>query len=109
MKYRIFYTDLAKQDLKNIHGYISESLVEPVVAAKLINKIMKEIRSLDELPQRYKLYEDEPWHSRGLRTLTVNNYLVFYLADEKTGVVTVIRIIYGGRDINKQLSEMKNL
>ena len=109
MKYRIFYTDLAKQDLKNIHEYISESLVEPGVAAKLINKIMKEIRSLDELPQRYKLYEDEPWHSRELRTLTVNNYLVFYLADEKTGVVTVIRIIYGGRDINKQLSEMKNL
>ena len=105
MKYRVFYTDLAKQDLKNIHGYISESFVEPGVAAKLINKIMKEIRSLDELPQRYKLYEDEPWHSRGLRTLPVNNYLIFYLANEEKAVVTVIRIIYGGRDISKQLSE----
>lgn len=66
---------------------------------------MKEIRSLDEMPQRYKLYDDEPWHSRGLRTLPVNNYLIFYLADEEKAVVTVIRIIYGGRDISKQLSE----
>ena len=105
MKYQIFYTDLARQDLKNIHRYISESLVEPEIAAKLTNKIMKEIRSLDEMPQRYKLYKDEPWHSRGLRTLPVNNYIIFYLADEEKAVVTVIRIIYGGRDISKQLSE----
>lgn len=105
MKYQIFYTDLARQDLKNIHRYISESLVEPEIAAKLTNKIMKEIRSLDEMPQRYKLYEEEPWHSRGLRTLPVNNYLIFYLANEEKAVVTVIRIIYGGRDISKQLSE----
>ena len=91
--------------MKNIHRYISESLVEPEIAAKLTNKIMKEIRSLDEMPQRYKLYEDEPWHSRGLRTLPVNNYLIFYLANEEKAVVTVIRIIYGGRDISKQLSE----
>ena len=105
MKYQIFYTDFARQDLKNIHRYISESLVEPEIAAKLTNKIMKEIRSLNEMPQRYKLYDDEPWHSRGLRTLPVNNYLIFYLADEEKAVVTVIRIIYGGRDISKQLSE----
>ena len=105
MKYQIFYTDFARHDLKNIHRYISESLVEPEIAAKLTNKIMKEIRSLDEMPQRYKLYDDEPWHSRGLRTLPVNNYLIFYLADEEKAVVTVIRIIYGGRDISKQLSE----
>ena len=76
MKYQIFYTDFARQDLKNIHRYISESLVEPEIAAKLTNKIMKEIRSLDEMPQRYKLYDDEPWHSRGMRTLPVNNYLI---------------------------------
>lgn len=107
MKYQIFYTDLARQDLKNIYKYITESLVEPEIAVKLIHKIIEEIRSLDELPQRYKLYENEPWHSRGLRTLPVNNYLIFYLSDEEKAVVTVIRIIYGGRDISKQLSEMQ--
>ena len=105
MKYQIFYTDSAKQDLKNIYRYISEDLVEPEIAAKLTDKIMKAIRSLDEMPQRYRLFEEEPWHSRGLRILPVNNYLVFYLLDDEKTVVTILRIIYGGRDISRQLSE----
>lgn len=105
MKYQIFYTNSARQDLKNIYRYISEDLVEPEIAAKLTDKIMKAIRSLDEMPQRYRLFEEEPWHSRGLRILPVNNYLVFYLLDDEKTVVTILRIIYGGRDISRQLSE----
>lgn len=105
MKYQIFYTNSAKQDLKSIYRYISESLVEPEIASKITNRIMKEICSLNEMPQRHRLYESEPWHSRGLRILPVNNYLIFYIANEETTIVTVIRIIYGGRDISKQLSE----
>ena len=34
MKYQIFYTDSAKQDLKNIYRYICDSLVEPDIAEK---------------------------------------------------------------------------
>ena len=105
MEYQIFYTNSARQDLKNIYRYISEDLVEPEIAAKLTDKIMKAIRSLDEMPQRYRLFEEEPWHSRGLRILPVNNYLVFYLLDDEKTVVTILRIIYGGRDISRQLSE----
>ena len=105
MKYQIFYTNSARQDLKNIYRYISDSLVEPEIATKLTDKIMKAIRSLDEMPQRYRLFEEEPWHSRGLRILPVNNYLVFYLLDDEKTVVTILRIIYGGRDISRQLSE----
>ena len=82
MKYQIFYTDSAKQDLKNIYRYICDSLVEPEIAEKLTDKIMKSIRSLDEMPQRYRLFDEEPWRSRGLRILPVNNYLIFYLSDE---------------------------
>lgn len=105
MKYQIFYTDSAKQDLKNIYRYICDSLVEPEIAEKLTDKIMKSIRSLDEMPQRYRLFDEEPWRSCGLRILPVNNYLIFYLSDEEKTVVTILRIIYGGRDISKQLSE----
>ena len=105
MKYQIFYTNSARQDLKNIYRYISDDLVEPEIAAKLTDKIMKAIRSLDEMPQRYRLFEEEPWHSRGLRILPVNNYLVFYLLDDEKTVVTILRIIDGGRHISRQLSE----
>ena len=65
---------------------------------------MKEIRSLEKMPLRYQLYDTEPWHSQGLRFFPVNLYLVFYLAEEADHTVTVIRIMYGGRDISKQLN-----
>lgn len=105
MKYQIFYTNSARQDLKNIYRYIAETLIEPEIAVKLTEKLMKAIRSLDEMPQRYRLFDEEPWHSRGLRTLPVNNYLILYLSDDEKTVVTILRIMYGGRNISKQLSE----
>ena len=40
----------------------------------------------------------------GLRFLPVGIYLVFYLLDEMNAVVSVIRVMYSGRDIKRQLS-----
>lgn len=66
---------------------------------------MNAARSLEQMPMRYRLYEEEPWHSQGLRFLPVDNYLIFYLPDETNTVVNIIRVMYGGRDAKKQLSE----
>lgn len=35
------------------------------------------MRSLDELPERYRRYEDEPWNSRGMRMLPIDNYIIY--------------------------------
>ncbi len=34
-----------------------------------------------------------------MRRLPVDNFVVYYLADADTGTVTVVRIFYGGRDV----------
>lgn len=47
--------------------------------------------------------EREPWKSRGLRVFLVDNYLVFYIPDRERKMVTVIRVMYGGRDVDKEL------
>lgn len=67
MRYQIFYTAGAKRDLRSIYSYIAEELLVPDTAAGQVQRIMKEIRSLDEMPVRYRLYDDEPWYSLGLR------------------------------------------
>ena len=54
---------------------------------------------------RYRLYEKEPWKSRGLRVLPVDNYVLFYIPNEEDKVVTVVRVLYGGRNIEKELKE----
>ncbi len=106
MRYKIFYTAGAKRDLRNIYSYIADDLLVPDTAGGQVQRIMKEIRSLEEMPMRYRLYDDEPWHDLGLRFFPVDNYLVFYLPDKSTNTVRVIRIMYGGRDIRRQLEKI---
>ncbi|MFR5076693.1 MAG: hypothetical protein ACLTDX_01095 [[Clostridium] innocuum] len=36
---------------------------------------------LNQMPERFLGYEKEPWHSRGLRIIPVDNYCVFYIPD----------------------------
>ena len=108
MKYRVTYTAGAKKDLKNIFRYISERLLAPQNAVGQTQRIMAAIRSLDTMPKRNRLYEEEPWHSRGLRFFPVDNYLVFYKIDEETEMVYVVRIMYSGRDIHKLLRQTED-
>ena len=105
MIWSIDYTEDAEQDLQNIYDYISNTLLEPVTAAKQINRILDAVDFLYHMPLRYRIYDHEPWRSKGLRVMPVNNYVVFYLPDEQKGSVSIIRIMYGGRDMEKHLSE----
>lgn len=91
--------------MREIYEYIAYELLAPETAARQTARIMKEIRSLEEMPMRYRLYDEEPWHTQGLRIFPVNHYLIFYLPNQTESSVTVARIMYGGRDIRRQLSE----
>jgi len=42
-------------------------------------------------------------------TLPVNSNLVFYKTDDETEIVYVVRIMYGGRDVHKQLSQTEDV
>ena len=102
---KIVYTDTAQRDLRKIYEYIAQTLLVPDTAKALSEQIMGEVRTLESLPERYPLYQDEPWHSRGVRFFRVKNYLIFYTVDSGASTVSVARIMYGGRDISRQLKE----
>ncbi len=105
MIFNVVYSAESRQDLRDIYEYIAYELLEPDTAAAQTGRIMKAVRSLEQMPMRYRHYEEEPWYSQGLRVLPVDNYLVFYLPDEVGATVSIVRIMYAGRDIKKQLSE----
>lgn len=50
------------------------------------------------MPERYASVDWEPWASMGIRKVPVDNYLVFYLVDPTERLVSIVRIIYCGRD-----------
>ena len=76
MKFNVELTEQADKDLRSIYLYISIDLNSPDNAIKQIKRLWDAILSLDELPQRYRRYEDEPWHSRGIRVLPVDNFVI---------------------------------
>lgn len=78
--------------------------MSPKNAEKQLERLEKQILSLDEMPERFPRYGKEPWYSRGLRFVAVDNYIVFYLSDVEEQVVTILRVMYSGRNIEEQLS-----
>ena len=103
MIFRVEVAAQAKSDLRGVYEYIAFTLLSPQTAARQIGKLEKAILSLDNMPMRFKRYETEPWNSRGLRIMSVDNFVVLYIPNKETGVVTVIRVMYGGRNIDEQL------
>lgn len=105
MNYKVVYTENARQDIREIYNYISYSLFAPESAKKIIQKITGLISSLDSMPERFKLYSEDPWRNLGLHSVPVDKYVVFYLVDNVNYEVLVTRIMYGGRNIEKELND----
>lgn len=102
--YQVYYSEDAYEDLKGIYSYILNTLQAPKAALSITERLRKEIRSLEDNPSRYSLVQWEPWFSKKIRKLPVKNYIVFYVVDDKARTVTVVRIFYGGRDIEGIIS-----
>ena len=106
MMYQIQISRKAEEDLRNIFEYIAKELQAFQSAADQLSRLEKAIFSLEELPNRYRIYSAQPWKSRGLRVMPVDHYLVFYIPDSSRQTVEIIRVMYGGRDISAQLKRV---
>ena len=106
MKFEVELTERADRDLRNIFLYIAVDLSAPENAERQINCLWDAILSLDELPERYRRYETEPWYSLGMRVLPIDNFVILYIPYLKEKVVRIVTVMYGGRDISEQLKKI---
>ena len=60
MMFEVEISEQADNDLREIYQYIVFELRSPENA-----RLEKSIMSLEKMPERFRLYEKEPWHSRG--------------------------------------------
>lgn len=105
MIFEIEISDQADADLRGIYEYIAFELQSPENAVGQLDRLEKGIMSPDQMPERFREHENEPWRSRGLRIMPVDNYCVLYITDKEKAVVTIIRVMYGGRNIDIQLEK----
>lgn len=104
MMFTVKLSEQADRDLRSIYEYIAYDLQSPDNALGQLDRLEAMIFSLDNMPERYRKYEKEPWHNRGLRILPVDNYIVLHISDMETATVTIIRVAYGGQDIERLLA-----
>ena len=95
----------AEQDLREIFEYIAFELLAPESANSQLTRLERAIGKLETFPEKHRQYAKEPWKSRNLRVMPVDDYCVFYIPDKEEMTATVIRVIYGGRYIDKQLEQ----
>jgi len=105
MIFEIEISEQADADLRSIYKYIAFELQSPENASGQLNRLEESIMGLDQMPERFREYKNEPWHSRGLRIMPVDNYCVLYIPDAEKAMVTIIRVMYGDWDIDTQLKK----
>ena len=93
------YSPESLNDLRAIFSYIAFHLKERETARRQTGRIRSEIRALNDMQNRYAEVGWEPWRSMGMRKMPVDNYVVFYLVNQTDRLVSIVRIFYGGRDI----------
>ena len=109
MKYDVRLSKQAETDLRDIFEYIAFELLAPENAASQLDRIEKKILSLSDFPEKFRLYEREPWKSRNTRIVPIDHYVIFYILNKENAVVTVIRVMYSGRDIDKQMDSISEI
>lgn len=106
--YEIIMTPSATADLMELRNYIADALLAPETARSYVQAIRREIETLSVMPARYKLLDEEPWHSGGIRRLIAKNFFVYYGIDESEKIVYVTNIIYARRDQITALANWDN-
>ena len=81
MIYEVVQSEQAEYDLRAVYEYIAFDLKSPENANSQLNRLEEMILSLNQFPERFRLYQKEPWLSRNTRIAPKDNYLIFYMTD----------------------------
>jgi len=89
-KYEVRLMNQALRDLDDIYAYIAGNLLEPGVAAEMVDALESEILSLEYLPYRCSERRTGSFANSGYRQLMVKNYIVIYRIDEANKQVLMV-------------------
>ena len=97
MNYTVNISSQADKDIRAIYEYIALSLLSPENAEAQLSRLENRIENLNQLPKRFPVYKND------IRLRPVDNYLVFYSVEESAGTVSILRVMYGKRDLENSI------
>lgn len=105
-EYKIKITAQAKEQLALIREYIATELKEPRAAKRMLELLKTEMMSLQTMPYRAKLIDEQPWGKLGFRKIRAKNYYIYFWIDENIKEIQILAVIYVRRDQAKQLKQL---
>jgi plasmid stabilization system protein ParE len=96
--FQVNVTESAENDLYSAANFIATVLCNLTEANDLLDNADDLIDSLEIMPLRHALVDDEDLADFGIRKTLLGNYLLFYVLREEKKVVNVLRVLYGRRD-----------
>ncbi len=101
--YKLDYLPVARRDMVGIAHYIGITLQNRIAAERLAVALVDAIDRLPDFPYACLAYIPLKPLRHEYRRLLVDNYSVFYWVDEKEKRITVARVIYSKRQIDRLL------
>ena len=100
-QYTVEITEEALSDMQQIYNYIAYVLLAPENAMGQYNRIADEILKLNVFPERFRIMDSEPEHSKEIRRMSVDNFSVFYVIRKEKVIVT--DVLYSASGIDNRL------
>jgi plasmid stabilization system protein ParE len=92
--YTIKMSALAEKDLENAGDYIAFILLNPSAAENTVKGIRAQINTLQQFPDRHELDDDPILENLGVHKTYYKEYKIFYVVNNDTNIVHVIRILH---------------
>mgnify|MGYP000850257477 FL=1 len=96
--YSLKLTPKASEDLDKIYSYISKELYAEKAVKNLLEKIETSIMRLKDFPFSCNYIVDKFLRKKGYRKLIIDNYIAFYLVNQKEQQVIIMRVLYGRQE-----------
>lgn len=104
-KYIVEISETAEQDLENIISYLRYDLAGDIIADKYKILFKQELKKLEDVAESMPILDEELTGYKNIRKINVRNYIIFYVVDEDTDKVFVVRIGHVFMDWEKYLKD----
>ena len=102
-QYSYVLTETALNDLDETYEYIAVDLANPDAAGDFADELEETLTEICKTPRTGRPVTNPYLKRNDIRRFLVKNYIGYYLVDEDTGTIVVLRIVYGKRNQDKIL------
>lgn len=102
-EYSYWLTDIAQDDFDNIIGYIVIKLSSPQAASSFADEMEGAMDELCRIPLKGSPVENPFLLHKGVRSIAVKQYIIYYLPDDEEKKIIILRISHSLQDQDRIL------